>query len=65
MTQEEEKKNWRLQLELKYALICKNCHRKVLDPSKNNEQQIFTRARCPFCSFNKEHKKSTRIRIAC
>ena len=50
------KTKWRLELEQNYALICKNCHRKVLDPCKNNTQQIFTKAKCPYCFFSKNHK---------
>lgn len=66
MTKEELKIEWRIQLEYEYALICKGCHRKVIDPDKNNGNQIFTRAKCPYCSFCKDHMKSkSHKRIVC
>jgi hypothetical protein len=63
-------KSWREQIEEAYVLMCKFCHRKVMDPDKNNNQQIFTKAKCPHCSMSKdEGKKSTaerrKLRVAC
>lgn len=46
--------NWRVQLEYKYALICKFCLRKVMDPDKGNINQIFTKSKCPNCCESKE-----------
>ncbi len=39
---------WRLQIEEDYAVLCRNCFRKVLDPNKN-AGQVFTKGTCPHC----------------
>lgn len=59
--------NWRIQLETQYAVICKFCSRKVIDPDKNNSHQIFTKSKCPHCFTNKDtHKQlKTKFRVAC
>ncbi len=65
----QSKLDWRIKLEQDYALLCRNCHRKVLDPDKSNQSQIFTKAKCPYCFKSKDAKsdkkqKHQKIRIA-
>jgi len=57
--------DWRIQLELDYALICKFCSRKVIDPDKRNKNQIFTKNKCPHCGLSKNKECKKKIRIAC
>lgn len=54
----KQKLLWRIQIELDYALICKHCHRKVMDPDKSNPQQVFTKSRCPHCFKSKDQRKA-------
>lgn len=66
---EENQINWRIQLESQYAVICKFCSRKVMDPDKNNGNQIFTKSKCPHCFTSKDTYKQkqpkNKFRIAC
>lgn len=61
---------WRESIEQEYALICKNCSRKVIDPDKRNANQVFTKDKCPHCSVSKDQVKKNnepprRLRVAC
>lgn len=47
--------DWRYELEFKYVLMCKVCHKKVIDPDKKNNQQIFTKSKCPNCLNKKKN----------
>jgi DNA-directed RNA polymerase subunit RPC12/RpoP len=61
---------WRELIEQKYALICKGCSRKVIDPDKKNNQQVYTKNKCPHCNSTKDQIKKDpeprkRLRVAC
>ena len=56
LNSEEAYIKWRTELEKKYALICKFCSRKVFDSDKKNEQQIFTKSKCPHCNTSPTKK---------
>lgn len=62
--------NWREKIENQYALICKFCSRKVIDPDKRNANQVYTKSKCPHCSSTKDQIRSEpeprrRLRVAC
>lgn len=40
---------WRIEMEKKYALICKPCGRKIMDPDKGTANQIFSKSVCTVC----------------
>lgn len=51
MAHDENFLAWRIALEEKYVVLCKFCFRKIVDPGKHNEKQVFYRYKCPYCGM--------------